>query len=130
MILVLDASAVLALLLQECGSDKIKSLLQTHAQSVMINTVNYSEVIARLIQRGLPAIEAKQSVDSLAISVVDLHEEIAYRAACLVVKTRKYGLSLADRICLATGQILKGKIITADQVWKKAFPKLDIEVIR
>ncbi len=51
---VLDSSAVLALLLNEPGADKVKAVLP----DAFLSAVNFAEVISRLCERGVPASEA------------------------------------------------------------------------
>jgi PIN domain nuclease of toxin-antitoxin system len=112
---VLDASAVLALLNQEPGMDQVEDLL---GESI-ISAVNACEVLTKLIDAGLPMEEAQEGFDLLGLEVVDFNKELAERAASLRAATRKKGLSLGDRCCLALGLHLNLEVVTAEREWAK-----------
>jgi PIN domain nuclease of toxin-antitoxin system len=112
---VLDASAVLALLNQEPGMEQVEGLLGEST----ISAVNACEVLTKLIDAGMPMEEARESFDLLGLEVVDFNKELAERAAALRSATRKKGLSLGDRCCLALGLYLKLEIVTAEREWAK-----------
>ena len=54
----------------------------------------------------------------------------AFRTAALRNPTRKTGLSLGDRACLATALELNLPVITTDRVWSKLNLGIQIQVIR
>lgn len=112
---VLDASAVLALLNQEPGRDQVERVL---GESV-ISAVNACEVLTKLIDAGLPLEEARESFDLLGLEVMDFNKELAEQAASLRSATRKKGLSLGDRCCLALGLHLNLETVTAEREWAK-----------
>jgi len=125
--IVLDASALLAILNQEAGADKLTAeLLGTAA----ISTVNLAEVQGKLVDRGLHPDEAWEATLSPIREAVTFTAEHARVAGALVAQTRHLGLSLGDRACLALGLALKAPIYTADQSWKKLRVNLSIHVIR
>jgi len=123
---VLDASAVLALLNQETGQEKVEGVLD---ESVM-SAVNFCEVMGKLIDAGLPEDEARDSIDLLNIEVIDFDKEMASVAAALRARTRKLGLSLGDRGCLALGLARRNTIVTAEKIWAKLKIGVTIEIIR
>jgi PIN domain nuclease of toxin-antitoxin system len=123
---VLDASAVLALLNQEPGKDRVEPIL---AGSV-INAVNYCEVLGKLIDAGLPEEDARESVDLLGIEVIDFDADLAQLAATLRPKTKKLGLSLGDRSCLALGLARRNTVVTAEKVWAKLKIGVKLDLIR
>ena len=112
---VLDASAVLALLQEEPGSQVVEEWLADAA----ISSVNLSEVAGKLLELGMPEGEAAEVVHALGLEVVPFHEELAWRAAALGPSTKAFGLSLGDRACLATGVFLNRPVLTADRTWTK-----------
>lgn len=112
---VLDASAVLALLNQEPGMDQVEGIL---GESI-ISTVNACEVLTKLIDAGMPLDEARESFDLLSLEVIDFNKELAEGAASLRPATRKKGLSLGDRCCLALGLHFKLETVTAEREWAK-----------
>ena len=123
---VLDASALLAVLLQEPGADKVERVLQ----SSLISTVNVSEVVASAVERGLMLETVMPCLTRLSIVMVPFDVEQATIAASFRPATRSLGLSLGDRACLALGFLRKLPVMTADQLWAKADIRITVEMIR
>jgi PIN domain nuclease of toxin-antitoxin system len=123
---VLDASAVLALLNQETGHDKVEAVL---SDSVM-SAVNLCEVMSKLIEAGLSEEEARESIDLLNVEIISFDADHAHRAAALRPTTKKLGLSLGDRSCLALGLAQRHTVITAEREWAKLRIGIKIELIR
>ncbi len=110
---VLDASAVLALLNQEPGHEQVLAVLPTAA----IGTVNLTEVISKLCERGVPADAAMEAVQCLGVEIVPHSAEHALRTGELRPITKSFGLSLGDRACLALGRERNATVITAERHW-------------
>lgn len=125
--IVLDASALLAILNQEPGAEKLTPELLSVAT---ISTVNLAEVHSKLVSRGLRPQDAWEAALSPLREVVPLTAEHARLVGDLVAKTRALGLSLGDRACLALGLALKAPIYTADRSWKKARAGARIYLVR
>lgn len=123
---VLDASAVLGLLNQEKGHERVEAMLA----SSVIGAVNFYETIGKLIDGGMPEDEARHSFDLLNLRVIVFDTAMAQRAASLLPMTRKFGLSLGDRSCLALGLSLRHTIVTAERAWAKLQISAPIVVIR
>lgn len=123
---VLDASAVLALLNQEPGMDRVAAVL---ADSCM-GTVNYCEVLGKLIDAGLPETEARESIELLNVEVIPFDVDTARLAAVLRPTTKKLGLSLGDRSCLALALSRRNAALTAERAWAKLKVGVKIELIR
>jgi len=112
---VLDASAVIALLQQEPGSDVVRMRLEGAA----ISAVNLSEVVAKLAEAGMPDREIHLALAPLGFDVRSFDGEAAYRAGLLRPATRSLGLSLGDRACLALGLALSRPVVTTERAWKR-----------
>jgi ribonuclease VapC len=125
--IVLDASAVLAVLLQEPGSEKLTPEILSDAAT---STVNLAEVHSKLVSRGLPPDDAWEAALSPISELVPFTDEHARLAGDLVAKTRALGLSLGDRACLALGLALKAPVYTADRSWNKVRAGVRIHIIR
>jgi ribonuclease VapC len=97
---VLDASALLAVLLQERGSEKV----EPHLTSAAISAVNLSEVVAIGLERGLMLESVQSLLTRLSLEVISFDAEQAYVAASLRPATRKLGRSLGYRACLDTAK--------------------------
>ena len=125
---VLDASAVLALLFEEPGAEMVRAQLRTG----VIGAANLAEVLAKLSDHGLPAVEAVRAVAILGLEVAPMTEAQAQRSAELRPLTRGAGLSLGDRACLALATELGASAVTADRGWSAvAGPAgVSIQVIR
>jgi ribonuclease VapC len=119
---VLDASALLALINAEPGSDAVGAALP----HTVIGTVNLSEVVAKMIDIGVPEDAAWRGAADLVPVIVDFGPEMARHCAKLRPATRAHGLSFGDRACLALAQRLKQPVLTADRAWRKL--SLDVEI--
>lgn len=124
--IILDASALLALINQEPGAD----MVEKHLPYSMMSTVNISEVATVLHNIGIPADEIKMIINSLIDQVVPFDNQQAHVAASLREATKMHGLSLGDRACLGLGSIENATVLTADKVWKKLNLPIKIELIR
>lgn len=125
--IVLDASAILAVLNREPGSDKLTPELLSNAAC---STVNLAEVQGKLVGKGLTPRDAWEATITLIQEAVDFTAEHARMTGSLVSHTRSLGLSLGDRACLALGVILKAPVYTADRSWKGLKLGTRIHVIR
>jgi PIN domain nuclease of toxin-antitoxin system len=123
---VLDSSAVLAVLNGEPGVDKIAQVLT----DALLSTVNYAEVVAKLVERGTSLVEAKTALQSIALTTVDFDIALAQRTGELRAETRKRGLSLGDRACLSLAEREGVAAITADRSWIGAIPGVEIRLFR
>ena len=124
---VLDASALLAVLNGEAGADKLTPQLLSTATS---STVNLAEVQSKLVNRGLSPQEAWEATLSPIREATAFTAEHAMTAGNLIVETRALGLSLGDRACLALGLTLRAPVYTADKSWKNLKLGVRIHVIR
>ena len=124
---VVDASAVLALLNREPGSEKLTPELLSDS---VLSTVNLAEIQSKLVVRGMPTSAAWSAARGVIGETAEFTSEQARIAGDLIVETRALGLSLADRACLALGIVLKAPVYTADRSWKGLKLGLRIHVIR
>jgi ribonuclease VapC len=109
----LDASAVLALLNDEPGSQQVWDAMDEAA----ISTVNLSEVQHKLCQQGLTPAESRSATQRLLLPSVPLSVEIVDAMSDLSPLSRDYNLSLGDRACLATAKRLGLTILGSDGRW-------------
>ena len=122
--IVLDASALLALIHRETGQEVVADAV---VESV-ISAVNLAEVIGKLAERGVPLDRAEAIALSFGIEVVSLDAGLAARAGQLRPSTRSAGLSLGDRCCLATAMALGLPVLTAEAAWEPLADTLGIKV--
>jgi ribonuclease VapC len=125
--IVLDASAMLAVLNREPGSEKLTLEMLSNAAG---STVNLAEVHTKLVSRGGDPDEAWEDALSAVHDPVPFTAEHARIAGNLVTHTRRLGLSLGDRACLALGVALHASVYTTDKSWKDLKIGVRIHVIR
>ena len=109
---VLDASAILAFLLGEDGADTVEDAL---ADDPRCGAANWSEAARRVLGTGRDWDQARALLESYGVRVEPVVREDAEWAARRW--RRGEGLSLADRLCLALGERLDAKVLTADKSW-------------
>ena len=112
-IVVLDASALLALLFDESGADMVAARLA----SSVISAVNLSEVAAKLVDRGMPDVAISATFGEFDLDVRAFDAEQARMAGAMRGPTKAFGLSLGDRACLALAHQLQAVAFTADRAW-------------
>ena len=110
---VLDASAVLALLGNEPGAEAVLEVLPRATMSA----VNLSEVVAKLAERGMPEAAIRAALDGLDLDPRPFDAAAAVAAGLLRPATRAAGLGFGDRACLALAARLGGVALTADRAW-------------
>jgi len=116
---VLDASAFLAYLLGEPGGEEVRDAIGGGA---LISAVNWAEVLSKLADAGVEPGEAarrlaRERVLPGAVSVAAFDAAQALEAARLRSSTRRVGLSLGDRACLALGRVAGLEVLTAEASW-------------
>jgi ribonuclease VapC len=124
---VLDASAILAVLFQERGAEKLTDEI---LQVAVISTVNLAEVQTKLVRMGHDPEKAWMDALLLQTPPEPYTSEHARIAGTLAKETRSLGLSLGDRSCLALAIALKAPVYTTEQAWKNLKLGIPIYVIR
>jgi PIN domain nuclease of toxin-antitoxin system len=114
---VLDASAVIALMGREPGGDRVRELIRSGGAG--ISTDNVSEVAAKLVARGADPATAERQCRSLGLEFLEVDARVAFSAAALLPATSVLGLSLGDRICLATAEQHGVPAVTANRAWAR-----------
>jgi ribonuclease VapC len=124
---VVDASVVIAYLRREPGWESLEGYL---AGTCLISTVNLTEVIGKLREKGVDPVTVEAILDQLGLTVVPFDELQARRAGELRVTTRSQGLSLGDRVCLALAGAQAVPAITTDSVWATLDVDIEVWVVR
>ena len=126
---VLDASAILAFLLDEEGADRVEEHLDRATGNTtpgLVCTVNLTEVLEVLPD----ALTSPLFGPSGLVEVVGITQAQAQWAASVKEKTRVAGLSLADRLCLAVAHDTNQSVLTADRAWSEVALGVSIVQIR
>jgi ribonuclease VapC len=113
-VVVLDASAVLALMDAEPGEEAVAAVLP----GALLSAVNLAEVVSKLAERGMPAAQAHADALALGIEVVAFDGDHALDAGALRPLTRAAGLSLGDRCCLALARSRNLPVLTTEAWWE------------
>lgn len=122
--IVLDSSAILAILFQEPGCENAQAALSSAAMS----TVNIAEVFARAHGAGVGLKAANALFGHGEFEVVPLSLRQAELAGEILPITRAAGLSLGDRCCLALAIDRKLNALTADRAWEKVAAPLGLKI--
>jgi ribonuclease VapC len=110
---VLDASALLALLLAEPGEDRVKAGLDGSVMS----TVNLAEVVSHYAKLGVARSDIEALLRALPIRWATVDAGLSYEAGMLRPLTVEGGLSLGDRYCLALAKREGLPALTAERRW-------------
>lgn len=117
---------MLALLLGEAGAEDVA---QTIAHGAAISTVNLSEVADVLLRNKLDADSTIARLSDQVVVEPFTHED-ALAAAAMSPPTRRQGLSLGDRACLALAHRLRATALTADREWSRLKLGVSIRLLR
>jgi PIN domain nuclease of toxin-antitoxin system len=123
---VLDASAVLCLLQEEKGAERVARVLP----AAIIGAVNYSEVVGKLIDAGIDEGTIEGLAETLQLKVIPFSRTHARLAGGLRAATRKFGLSLGDRACLALAAVEGATALTCERSWTKFEAPCKVEALR
>ena len=124
--IVLDASAVLALLNDEPGAEAVSA----HLPGAHLSAVNAAEVAGKLVDGGADPEQADEMLDRLGVRVEAFDRRDVVPVGRLRVVTRSLGLSLGDRACLSLAERLAVPALTADLAWSDIDTNIEVRLIR
>lgn len=123
----LDASAIIALIKKEKGCEVVNEILPKSS----ISSVNFCELISTLTKEGVSSEDTDLITENIIPEIILFDHDLAIDAGKLLAITKSKGLSLGDRACIATAIKYKLPVYTADKIWSELdIPKLDIKLIR
>ena len=122
---VLDASALLAMICEEPGGELVAGAVARARMSA----VNFAEVVSYLTYAGVPPAKIEDMLTPLPVVVIDADVELAWMAGRLREATAQAGLSLGDRFCLALAMRDRLPAWTADRQWRMISNSIDAEVV-
>jgi ribonuclease VapC len=121
---ILDASAILCVLLRERGADQvIAELANAH-----VSTVNLAEVLTRLVAGSVAVEAALAQVLRLQPVLHDFDQTLATSVAELRPATKAFGLSFGDRACLALARALNMPVLTGDRRMADSHGAVDLDI--
>lgn len=122
----LDTSAILAWIWAEPGGERMTEVLA----GAHISTVNLAEVVQKLVDEPRDEAAIREALRDLPWIILPFEETDAVRAGLLREATRRKGLSLGDRACLALGYRLGLPVYTADRAWAELDLGVEVVLIR
>lgn len=123
---VLDASAILAWVLREPGSERVRQLMEDG--NCIVSGVNAAEVITKLADKQRPETFLREVIGHIGAECISFDAAQATEAGLLRPVTRSLGLSLGDRACLALARLQSATAITADHAWLQLAIPLGITI--
>jgi PIN domain nuclease of toxin-antitoxin system len=121
---VLDASAILALVLEEPGAERVEGFVPGGIASA----VDLGEVVAKVRDLGIEAARVGEVVAEMQLDVRGHDLTAALSAGHLRPATRSAGLALAGRACLALAETLRLPALTADRAWLAVADAIGVRV--
>ncbi|CAM3051483.1 MULTISPECIES: type II toxin-antitoxin system VapC family toxin [Bacteria] len=122
---VLDVSAILALLKGERGASKVGSVIA----DASVCAINQAEVISHFVHLGAPLDDVRAMLAALPYTVVAADDALAWDAGNLRAATSSAGLSLGDRFCLALAKRLGVAAYTADKAWRDIAGDVAVKIV-
>ena len=112
---------------EEKGAERVAEALP----DAIIGAVNYSEVIAKLVEAGIDEATVDNLIDKLQLNVIPFDRVLKARlAGSLRSTTRKLGLSLGDRARLALAAAEGDNALTCERSWTKFEAPFRVETLR
>lgn len=123
----LDASALVALLKEEDGAEVVRPYMPDSS----ISAVNWSEVLQVLGVMGEDAENLSRNLTQIGLEITAFNHNQASLAADLWESTKRYGLSFADRACIALAIFLGSEdVVTADRAWADLDLPVSVKLVR
>jgi len=123
---VLDASAVLVLLLDEPGAAAVAEVLGEG----LLSAVNLAEVLSKLTDRGADITGLSDHLARAGVLVEPMTEADAAEVALLRRLDSGRVLSMGDRCCLALARRRSVPVLTADRAWSEVDLGVEVRQLR
>jgi ribonuclease VapC len=123
--ILLDASALVMLLLKKKGWEAVEEILQSGRAVTTVTGLAEAFNVCRLRNTGLSRTSIWNSLESLGLTIEPLTEDDAVEIAFLQEHAEKLAitlkisgsLSLGDACCLAVGKRLGAIVVASDGFW-------------
>ena len=124
--IVLDSSAIIAVINNERGAERVLPV----ANGALASTLIVAEVVTWLVIRDVDVDEIHRTLADFNLVVQPFDRSHAIAAGLLVAKTRRRGLSLADRACLVLAIERGLPAMTGDRSWLGLDLGVEVQLIR
>ncbi|ESA37135.1 protein domain protein [Leptolyngbya sp. Heron Island J] len=126
MSVVFDSSAIIALIKEEPGHE----IVRPYVHEGFSLTVNFAEAVAYFARTISSKAVLWEILAPFMDGIVPLNKETSFLTGYLSRETKRQGLSLGDRACLALGISKKMPVLTADKKWAELDLPVDVRLIR
>jgi ribonuclease VapC len=126
--IVLDSSAVLAMVFGEPGGAKVHAAIVSPLYAVSISAVNWCEVLTKLGQKSSIMTAEKLTAILPGVDVVPFGQAEAEQVASLAKSCPN--ISLGDRACLTLASFLDSTAWTTDKIWAQMPVGAKLEMLR
>jgi PIN domain nuclease of toxin-antitoxin system len=124
--IVLDSSALLAVIWNEAGAARVSPVLR----EAVLSSVNLAEVVQKLVDRPTDDVAIAAVLNAMNFAIEPFERADAIQAGLLRRATKAKGLSIGDRACLALGKRLGLPVYTADRAWAELDLGVEVVLIR
>ena len=121
---VFDASVILAAILGERGGDEVFDRIE----DAKVSTVNVAEVYTYAAINDFPTSAIDAFFADTGIDIEPFTHDQAVIAGQFAAITRRAGLSLGDRACLALAASAQAEVLTADRPWSDVAKELGLTI--
>lgn len=112
---VLDTSAILAVLLDEPGAAFVKPYMR----GAHVSIINICEVLTKAAEQGGDVEVVQAALDSYGMRTRAFRDSHARESALMRPLTKHFGLGFGDRACLVQGKFSESPVLTGDRDWMK-----------
>jgi ribonuclease VapC len=124
--IILDASAILAVVHGEPGADVVLAVIGEG----LVSAVNHAEVLTHLVDNGMTPSEAAYLTARLGYEVAAPDASTAATISAFRERTRRKGVSLGDQFCLALAMESQLPALTGERRWPELGLDVEVRLIR
>ena len=126
MTVVLDSSAILALVFDEPGA----AAVEARRVGAAVSAITLSECLSKMIDKGFDRDTAIGGLHVLGLRSVAFQGAQAWETGVLRARYRRSGLSFADCACLALAAETGLPALTGDRLWAELDHGVPVEAFR